>query len=151
MGVIIDNRDAVYFSFILKSSVGAVELREALLYHVHGDAQFQRSGHGGQRIGDIMNSGHVEDDPAEIFALMPDLERSASFPVIGNADGAVVFLRAEIPSVISSGRLISPFRTNRPWEGSSAAKRWKELRISARSLKKSIWSSSIFKMIPSVG
>ena len=39
-----------------------------------------------------MNSGHVEDDPAEIFALMPDLERSASFPVIGNADGAVVFL-----------------------------------------------------------
>ena len=50
------------------------------------------------------------------------------------------------PSVISCKFSISPFRIRVPSGGTLPAKRRKDWRISARSLKKSRWSSSIFNI-----
>ena len=138
MGVVVNDGDAVHFTFMLKPSVGAAVGTKRRGGRFDGNVKQVCQRDGGHCIIDIVFAGNAQREYVFFSASPHKMERGTTRRIIGDACRMVVTVGrravsddlAGKSSVISSKRSMSPLMISVPSAGKSAAKRWKELRIS---------------------
>ena len=145
MGIIIDHRHTVKFSFILKTAVCAGERAKPFLCGIHGDAEQIRHRDGREGVGYVVVACHGQDDMVRMLAVFQEIKCDASVFIIGHVPGAVVGTgRGSVGNDIAFQSVINRLvivdiavDDQCAVRRRSSANCRKEWRMSSRSLKKS--------------